>query len=157
MLEAKSESLPLDAAIEIYQQIQRELIPLEYTEDQLREYYAYDELNELMNNETIYNQLHTVVVCPICQKANLVSEQHTIKCANLACKFHIQTSLSLSDLSMRLEHAIKQHSCNDIPVFEYKNFSDKNDAFLMHQLGLTNQASFLIMSCDKCNFTQFII
>lgn len=156
LLEAKSESLPLDAALEIYQQIQHELIPLEYTDNQLSEYYEYDQLNEMINNEAIYNQLHAVVVCPICQKANLKKENNLIKCTS--CSFQITTQFELSDLSMRLEHAIKQHPCNDIPVFEYKNYVDKNDAVLMSQLGLSsNQSSFLIMSCDKCSFTQFII
>ena len=158
LLEAKSESLPLDAAIEIYQQIQSELIPTEYSDEQIKEYYDYEQqVNAMINNEILTNQMKTNVVCPVCLKWNLTKENNVIKCCNQQCQFNITTNLTLSDLSSRLETALKQHPCNEAPSFEYKNCTNMNDVILMKQLGLTNQSSFLMMSCDRCCFNQFIV
>jgi hypothetical protein len=49
LLEANVESLPLEAALEMYQIMQSELIPNEYSDEQLQEYYEYEKMNQVSN------------------------------------------------------------------------------------------------------------
>ncbi len=109
LLEANVESLPLEAALEMYQIMQSELIPNEYSDEQLQEYYEYEKMNENMNNEIIQV---TAVVCPICQKSNLnQTNNQIIKCNK--CLFAMKTSLSLGELSFKLNNALYQHTCSN--------------------------------------------
>lgn len=115
-------------------------------------------MNELMNNELIESQQTVVVICPMCQKSNLKHEQNMIRCMNNYCQFRTITNLNLIDLNNRLNNALQQHQCNETPTFQFKNCTDQNDALFLKQFGiLSNQSSFLIMSCDHCNFLHFII
>ncbi len=154
-----------DEAAEIYKQIQMELIPTsygEFSEEQLLEILQQEEINEMRNQEAVNSNLSTVVVCPVCQKSNLVQEQNLICCLNPAgCSFRfdvMKMNLQLCELERRLKSAISKHECAYVPSFEFKTGIQPNtkEAEVLAQLSGSKQSCFLLMSCDKCQDMQFI-
>ena len=106
LLEANIESLPLDAALEMYQIMQSELIPNQYSDEQLQEYYEYEQANENMYSEVM------TVVCPMCQKSSLIqTNKQIVKCNE--CLFAMKTNLSLGELALKLNNALDQHACSN--------------------------------------------
>ena len=172
LLEAQTESISIDDAIEMYKQIQEELIPISFgdlSDEQIEELLKSQEMEDKMNQENIlYVSMNKIsqVFCPICQKEFLKQEYPTIYCQNVVnnnCNFKIdcqETNLDLEKLAVRLEDAMRQHQCNEIPYFQFKtkNSMDKNDLILFNQFSSSpNNSCFLLMSCDNCCFLQSII
>ncbi len=154
-----------DEAAEIYRQIQLELIPTsygEFTEEQLLEILQQEEMNEMLNQDAVKSNMNTVVVCPLCQKSNLVQEMNMIQCLNRGgCDFRfnvMEVNLQLSELKERLYSAITKHECANVPSFEFKAGIQPNtsDAEVLAQLSGSNKSCFLLMSCDQCQDMQFI-
>ena len=153
LLEAKTnpDLITIDEAIVIYKQIQAELIPNSNQDEEI--------IKELLESENI----KTSVVCPICQKANIVQEGSIIYCKNTTgCILRINVSdsnLSLNDLVARLEQAVKQHPCNEVPYFKFKDSLDRSDLALLSLIkpNSINSSYLLIMSCEHCQFMQSIL
>lgn len=151
-----------DEAMEILKQIQNELIPSgEFSDEQLSEILYQEELKEIINNETIQNNSEIYVVCPLCQKNNLIMNGEDVVCRNsVNCTFKMEKSLNLSlnGLSDRLETATGMHDCNNVPSFQFKNdvMENSEEAKVLKQMSGSTHSSFLLMSCEKCNFMEFI-
>ncbi len=166
LLEANTEPelrITTDEALEIYKQIQAELIPTsfsDYTDEQLSEILENEERLEKLNQETILNNFNKSLVCPVCQKSNIYEENNMLICNNISgCKLKIDTLrclVNLNELDRRLEIALAQHDCSEVPFFQFK--ARDEDPVLFEQLIANKDAScFLLMSCEKCNFLEFII
>lgn len=166
LLEASTKpelKISIDEAIDIYKQIQKELIPTSfagYNDEELIEILKQEEMQELGNQEAISNNSGTNVICPLCQKTNLITNGSFIQCKD-SCDFRIDMTsmnISLSGLSERLSAAISHHDCNNRPVFQYKTNIQpgSQDAAFLKQLSGSTNSSFLLMSCDNCNFMEFI-
>lgn len=153
--------ISVDEAIDIYRQIQKELIPTsfaEYNDDELSEILMREEMQEFSHREAISNNSETKVICPLCQKTNLITNGPMIQCKN-SCDFKVDSAtMNLNDLSERLSAAISHHDCNNLPIFQYKSNiqSGSQDAALLKQLYGSTNSSFLLMSCENCNFMEFI-
>lgn len=142
-----------DQAMEIYKQIQLELVPTslsEFSDDQIAEIFAIEERNEKINQKDIIDQMNNdiTVICPLCQKSNLIQEDSNIICTNAPmCNLRIDDSkLNLIGLSKRLGFALNQHDCSEVPIFQFNNMCTKSV-----------KESHLIMTCNKCNLMEFII
>lgn len=144
-------------------QIQLELIPTQVSDEELLEILRLEEVNDMMNQEAILSNSSIHVVCPVCQKSSLEQSAHSlITCKNkMACNFKIdqtQVECNLKELSVRLQKALASHTCSQVPCFQSKSdiVPGSQDANML--MGLTGSArsSFLLMSCDNCNFMEFI-
>lgn len=169
LLEAENNSISVDEALEIYKQIQEEIIPNNVDEVQLNELLNNQEREELMNQDSIYHALsdeYSRIFCPICQKEFLTQENSIIFCRNFlknACNFKInchETNLDLVKLADRLNNVLLNHSCSEIPIFQFKTKDQMshNDLILISQLNPSPISScFLIFSCENCSLMQSII
>lgn len=146
LLEAQTNSITIDEAIEMYKEIQGELLPT-YDDKQLEEIIQSQQYEESILNAVLNNNLY--VICPICQRANLSETHEQIYCRNSSqCHFKIEKSkannIDLSTLQTRLETCVKQHECSEPPRFQFKTSESVTSCFLL-------------MSCDKCEFMSFLI
>lgn len=169
LLEAENNSISVDEALEIYRQIQEEIIPNDLDEAQLNELLNNQEREELMNQDSIYHALsdeYSRIFCPVCQKEFLTQENSVIFCKNLqknCCNFKVnchETNLDLVKLAQRLNNALINHSCSEVPSFQFKTKDQMshNDLILINQLNSCPVTScFLIMSCENCSLMQSII
>ena len=144
--------ISIDEAVDIYKQIQNELIPSQFSsldDHQIEEIIRAQEQEEelVLNASTLANK---TIVCPICIKANLVQEKNFIYCQNFqinSCNFILDCSkinrMSLDELGRRLNESIKQHSCNETPIFMFNN---------------SDMKSFdLMLICDSCGHLQSLV
>ena len=168
--------ITVDEVAEIYEQMKREIAEsAEYSDEQLEELIRQQELSELDIRSSASDSVALNVVCPVCQKANLIEERtqqvSRLFCPNAAdkatCNFKLDTSvkgsemLTLQSLGERLEAAMRQHECSGAPRFQFKSTQDTIDAnelVLLRSLSsLPSAHCFLLMSCDLCQFMQLII
>jgi hypothetical protein len=169
LLEATTQpelKISTDEALAIYKQIQNELIPqeyAEYTDEQLSEIFESGELIEKLNQEDIFYNLNKniTVICPLCQKSNLVEDKSSIICQNVhSCNFKIdirKTNVDLFELARRLDYSIAHHECDGVPHFQFKTSDNSNDSILFDQLSASKATCFLLMTCDKCSLMEFVI
>ena len=162
LLEANSSRnvISVDEALDIYSQIQSELIPISLTdinENQIEEY-----LKNLEEDEQSVREESSNVCCPVCQRSNLVERNSMITCSSHACTFKIdmqKSGLTLSRLHARLEHVMGQHACTELPCFQFKSAEmfNKSDLIMLGQFNAASSASFFLMiSCEHCNFLDLI-
>lgn len=161
MLEAKSNLISIDEAIEIYKQIQAELSAslLDPDQELIEEILKGEEAQQNLSEDT------SSIMCPVCQKANLIEENNQIRCRNsgVRCNFAMDTSrsgLTLYELGRRLEIAVHNHTCNEIPTFEFRSIdpTNRNDVIFITQLSCQpNTNCLLLMSCENCNFMHSLI
>jgi len=154
--------ISVDEAAEIMRQIQQELIPT-VGDEELLEILRQEELNELINQEAILNNSSINVVCPLCLKSNLEQSTPTLICCKnkAVCSFHVdqtQINLDFAGLSVRLDKALAAHGCNQVPCFQFKGgiLPGSQDADMLMNLTGSVRASFLLMSCENCQFMEFI-
>lgn len=171
LLEAESNSISVDEALKIYKQIQEEIIPNDLDEAQLEELLKSQEREEMLNQDSICHALsdeYSRIFCPICQKEFLTQENSIIYCKNLLknnCNFKInanETNLDLPKLADRLNKALLNHNCSEVPSFQFKTKDQmsQNDLILINLLSSfpsPNSSCFLIMSCENCSLMQSII
>lgn len=160
LLEAKTNPtfISIDEATDIYNQIQMELLSFKSFKD-----INDNEIEDFMRNIENDNQLSLEeTICPICQKANLLEANSMIACSATQCPFKIdmnKSGMDLSQLTARLQSLIRQHTCDEIPRFQFKS-SDaitNNDLVMLNQFTSGKQVSFyLIATCDNCNFLDVI-
>ena len=169
LLEAKTshDLITIDEAIDIYKQIQIELISNSFkdiNDNQLEEILVnIDREEEFIKNVTSNS---SDIICPVCQRSNLVELDSMIACKNNSkgCSFRIDTSTTketLKEFAARLDSAIRQHQqeqCSEVPVFLFKTADrlNKNEAFLINELSCPSASCFLMMSCEKCNLDLII-
>jgi hypothetical protein len=148
LLEANTNKalITVDEAFDIYRQIQAELIPSQFDDQQIEEIIHRQDIEE----ETAINAIKTKsIVCPICMKSNLVQDGSFIYCKSLlsnSCSFKLDTSIvkiNIQELGTRLENAVRQHTCNDVPLFMFTN-AEPNSCYL-------------IMMCESCQYMHSII
>ena len=111
LLEAKTNPnlITSDEAYEIYQQIQKELLP-QYDTNQLDDYLKMLEIEEKLFEDSINNINNNFlsVICPICFKSNLVQQNSIINCEN-SCNFKldvVKTGIDMNQLKLRLDNAM---------------------------------------------------
>ncbi|CAF0703806.1 unnamed protein product [Brachionus calyciflorus] len=161
LLEAKSEAITVDEALEIYKQIQNELIPQDFDEAQLNDLLKQQEMEEMLNQESITYALsdkNSHVFCPVCQKEFLTQENSFVYCKNVLknrCNFKIscqETNLDLDKLAERLELALRNHNCNEVPIFQFKTKDQmsRSDLIFVSQLyGSQPVASCFLLICSE--------
>ncbi|RMZ95081.1 calpain-3 isoform X2 [Brachionus plicatilis] len=169
LLEAESNAISVDEALEIYKQIQEEIIPNDLDEAQLDELLKSQEREELMNQDSIYHALSdefSRIFCPICQKEFLVQENSVIYCKNFLkknCNFRIncyEARIDLPKLAERLNTALVNHNCSEVPSFQFKTKDQmsQSDLILINQLSsFPTHSCFLVMSCENCSLMQSLI
>lgn len=169
MLEAESNAISVDEALEIYKQIQEEIIPNNLDEAQLDELLKSQEREELMNQDSIYHALSdefSRIFCPICQKEFLAQENSVIYCKNFLkknCNFRIncyEARIDLPKLAERLNTALVNHNCSEVPSFQFKTKDQmsQSDLILINQLSsFPTHSCFLVMSCENCSLMQSLI
>jgi hypothetical protein len=162
LLEAKAnyETITIDEAIEIYKQIQSELLELDYDEKLAKEFLASDAPDETEFTST------DQVICPICQKASLFENpSQSIECESNLCNFKLDcsqttTKMSLQYLNSKLNTVVQMHCCNEVPKFEFKPIESCSPSELILLKEFSSSATlfnaFLLMHCDKCGFMQFV-
>ena len=135
LLEAKTSSslLSIDEASDIYKQIQQELIS-ELNDQQIEEILRNEDFEQEMVLQNAANNKFHNVCCPVCFKANLKQEFNQVFCPNCNFGYDVQkVKIDLNQLASRLDEAMRNHLCNDVPLFMFRN-------------------SELLMLCEKCDF-----
>jgi len=131
LLEADKNLITIDEAINLYKEVQSEMLNQEY-----------EDFEEAW---LLSSQANDSVVCPMCQRTKLNEDNYNrvINCGN--CGFKISTAqkkLTLAELAFKLQNAVAQHECAEVPYFQYCAESNEVD---------------LIMVCDKCSFMHCIL
>ncbi len=164
--------ITIDEAEDIYRQIQIEILPqYDIEASQLDDYLRQLEIEEKLFEDSILtsNNNFKQIICPVCQKSNLIQTQSWLKCQK-DCGFRvdsIKTGIDVNQLEQRLEIAMNKHeNCNEIPQFQFKTFESvgsnantiNNEQILFSQLSTLPQAScLLIMTCEKCQLMHMVI
>ena len=148
LLEAKTspDLLSIEEAAELYEQIEREILLsiMQDEEDELNQRLLKEYEADQFQLEKSFEDEQACILCPICQRANLREDNGKIFCSNNQagqCTFGVDksaTSVSILELGKRLEMAMGDHGCMEVPRFQ-----------------LDNSAS-LRMLCDKCQFAKVI-
>jgi hypothetical protein len=138
LLEAKvsDQLISIDEAADIYKQLQYELI----------QHQQYDDDVFYQHQEVEMPSINNHVICPLCQKSELsIDNKKFISCPK--CFLWIDADarqMTLSDLNLCLENAVKQHNCPEIPYF--KMFKEQE-----------NSNGTLLMICENCDFFFSVI
>jgi len=148
----------VDEAIDMYNQIQEELL----LDNEIEEFMKYIQNDDRLALEQTSKSSN--VCCPVCQKSSLVEIDHSfIMCNSNKCNFKVdinKSGLNMSLLCSRLENIINQHTCAEIPCFQFKNATDfnNNDTIMLNQFVGNKPVSFyLLASCESCNFFDVIV
>ena len=148
LLEAKTrpDLLSIEEAAELREQIEREILLsiIQDEEDELNQRLIKEYEAEQTQLEKSFEADQANVLCPICQRANLIENALQIVCENKRagqCAFGVdktRTCDSIADLARRLESAMSDHACMEVPSFHFDG------------------AVSLKMLCGQCQFVKAI-
>ncbi|XP_017886607.1 RPA-interacting protein B-like [Ceratina calcarata] len=125
---------------EIVQLDPEEAVVLESEIIQEEAQWIVQEYEKMMNEELEFalaaDEQIDEVICPICQKCNLVQKENRIDCKS--CNFMLNCSISLRELKSLINNHVDNHSvqCTETPGFL--------------SIPESNTSSLLII-CDKCS------
>lgn len=144
--ESDDEDFPesIEAALDYFQEIQVELLKEE--ERMLAQYEELMNFDDQYIHDTIAMLSTTVVVCPVCQKNNLLQNKHIIFCA---CGVRIDTEtdgMTLEHVEKQLSQTVTEHSsnCQHTPTFHVADLSG---------VGIKN----MVLSCQVCDCLSIVI
>jgi len=134
----------IEEALDYFQEIQRELLREE--ERMLAQYEELASFDDQYIHDTINMLSTTAVICPVCQKNNLLQNKHIIFCK---CGIRVDTQTDAIDLEYvrnQLQESVNEHSsaCQHTPSFHVADLSG---------VGIEN----LVLSCQVCDCLSIII
>lgn len=82
------------------------------------------------------------VICPICQRSNLIQKQNNVTC--ISCDFALNNCISVKEVGYRINNCVNNHSaqCKKTPSFFPLSENNKISLYLV---------------CDECSTWASII